>query len=532
MGQHDLKQAQGARKPQGFLGRLRADARGNTLAIAAASIIPITGAIGAGVDMSRAYTTRTRMQQACDAGVLAVRRNISGNTIDAASRTIGTQFYNVNFPPSTFGATTTSAFAVSSVPSTNAVSGTATVTLPYTLVTVLGFTSQPITVTCQASQDYVNTDIVLVLDNTGSMKCAPSAAATAQCSSEVFSNGANSSKMQGQRDAVMALYAALTTAQTQLEAKGLRLRYGIVPYSGTVNVGKLLYGTGNSLSAIRTTSPYRQVSQTCTGSGWSQVCATTNLSVPTIHSQSWLDNWASASQPSLGCIEERQSDNSITASTTSIPSGAWDLNLDMMPTPSSVGTQWPPYDTNAEVGESQTACPTPAKGLQAFTQAQMQTYVNSLVGDGGTYSDIGMIWGGRFISDAGVFAWSPNNFNGFPVKKYIILMTDGYIDTGATYYSAWGQEQYDHRASANPYPGDDTDAANHQTRFSLACSAAKSKGASIWVIGFGQSITTLDSTLTNCASSSDQTAVATTSAALITKFTSIGNQIGSLRVVG
>ena len=40
----------------------------------------------------------------------------------------------------------------------------------------------------------------------------------------------------------MALYDELRPIQTQLEANGLRLRFGVVPYSTTVNVGRLISG--------------------------------------------------------------------------------------------------------------------------------------------------------------------------------------------------------------------------------------------------------------------------------------------------
>jgi Flp pilus assembly protein TadG len=518
----DLKQGCDTRKPHGLLGRLAANERGNALMIAAASMIPLTAAIGAGVDMSRAYATHTRMQQACDAGVLAVRRNISGNTIDTASRTLGQQFFNVNFPDKTFNTTMNTAFTTSVDNTTNIVAGTATATLPYAMMPVIGFTNQQVTVSCQASQDFVNTDVVLVLDNTGSMNCTPSDGPNVSCSA-----GDPNSKIQGQRDAVMALYDSLRAAQTQLEGKGLRLRYGIVPYSSNVNVGKLLYGTSNGLNAIRAVSNYQQ----CTSRDRSGNC-TAAKPVSTTHNKAWLDNWASISNPALGCIEERSTVNTITASTTTIPTNAWDLDLDRMPINSDVLTQWAPYDTTAETAKQYIACPSPAAALQAFDRATLLAYVKNLSASGGTYSDIGMIWGGRFISDSGVFAASPTSYNSFPVKKYVILITDGYIQTSSTQYSAWGVEKFDHLISNNSYPGDATDTANHKQRFSLACGAVKSKGASIWVVGFGASVGgSLDSTLTNCASSSEQAALAADSAALIAKFSQIGQSIGSLRVV-
>src|SRR6185503_10692469 len=69
-----------------------------------------------------------------------------------------------------------------------------------------------------------NTDVMLVLDVTGSMGDSLS----------------GTQKIVSLRDAVMALYDELAPVQTQLESNGLRLRYGVVPYSTTVNVGTLI----------------------------------------------------------------------------------------------------------------------------------------------------------------------------------------------------------------------------------------------------------------------------------------------------
>jgi Flp pilus assembly protein TadG len=518
---NNLKRVPHARKPQGFLSRLRHNTRGNALAIAAASMIPITAAIGAGVDISRVYATRIQMQQACDAGVLAIRRSILNNTIDATSRALGLQFYRVNFPPSTFGTTSVTEFTTSMVANTNAVSGTATVTLPYAMMGVVGLDHHEITVTCQASQDFVNTDIVLVLDNTRSMNCLPTESANTDCQTEK-----TNSKMDGQREAVLALYDALSTAQAQLAAKQLRLRYAFIPYGGTVNVGKLLYGNNNSLSAIRASSNYQQ----CTAYDSRSNC-TTYASRLVTHDQTWLANWASSAKPALGCIEERQTVNSITSSTTSIPTGAWDLDIDKLPVTTNVNTQWAPYDAAANQYSTEEICPAPAKQFDTYGRQQVSDYLDTLFGGSHTYSDIGMTWGARFITNAGVFGnqQSPETFNNYPVSKYIILMTDGFIDSDATTYSAWGAEPKDHRVAATYSDTNETN--SHKRRFSLACAAAKSKNASIWVIGFGAGVgNALDQTYIDCASSADQAKVAPTSAELKTIFSSIGRQIGSLRI--
>src|SRR3546814_10019435 len=59
---------------KGFLTRLLHNEAGNTLAIVAAAIFPLAGMIGGGLDMSRLYLAKTRLQQACDAGALAGRK--------------------------------------------------------------------------------------------------------------------------------------------------------------------------------------------------------------------------------------------------------------------------------------------------------------------------------------------------------------------------------------------------------------------------------------------------------------------------
>ena len=218
-----------ARAPRGFLGRLARDARGNTLAIVGAALVPLAGMIGSGVDMSRAYMAKTRLQSACDAGALAGRRIMQNDTLDTTVTNEVIRFFNFNFPQRLYS---TAAFTpVVSHPASGTVRVTASTTIPTSIMKIFGYTSLPLSVTCDASLNFVNTDIMLVLDNTGSM------------ANDVNDNPTANpalSKIQALRDAVMAMYDTLAPTQTQLEANGMRLRYGIVPYSSSVNVGALI----------------------------------------------------------------------------------------------------------------------------------------------------------------------------------------------------------------------------------------------------------------------------------------------------
>jgi hypothetical protein len=60
----------------GLLARLLRDGAGNTLAMVAAALLPLIGLLGGGIDMGRGYLSQSRLQQACDAGVLAARKRL------------------------------------------------------------------------------------------------------------------------------------------------------------------------------------------------------------------------------------------------------------------------------------------------------------------------------------------------------------------------------------------------------------------------------------------------------------------------
>jgi hypothetical protein len=174
------------------------------------------------------------------------------------------------------------------------------------------------------------------------------------------------------------------------------------------------------------------------------------------------------------------------------------------------------------------ACPVVSRRLQAWTRANMLSYVNTLDPGGGTYHDIGMIWGARLISNGGIFADSVDTFNSMPVSRHVIFMTDGIMDTSRSYYGFTGVELNDQRISAGNWGTNDVELdSRHMQRFRMACNQAKQLNASIWVIAFGS---TLQQHLIDCASSANQASQASSQAALIARFREIGSNIGALRL--
>jgi Flp pilus assembly protein TadG len=202
--------------------RLARDTSGNTMMIVAAASLPMLALVGGGVDMGRSYLSESRLQQACDAGVLAARKKLAGSTVvDASVANAGNKFFNINFRAGTYG-TANRNFTMTLQPDYS-ISGAATVDVPTTIMKLFGYSEVSLSVKCEASLNFTNTDIMMVLDTTQSMdgKADP---------------GDTLSKLTTMKNVVRSFHQQLEATKGQ----GVRVRYGFVPYSTNVNVGGLL----------------------------------------------------------------------------------------------------------------------------------------------------------------------------------------------------------------------------------------------------------------------------------------------------
>lgn len=226
----------GPRRLRGFLASLLQDKRGNLIAITAAAMIPLAGLVGGAIDISRMYITKTRLQHACDAGALAGRKAMGGGTwaqSNGLPNTVANQFFDGNFQTNAYGSgTVTRAFSESA----GTVTGTASVALPMTLTRVIGRTSETLSVSCSTEMRLPNTDVMFVLDTTGSMGSIPT--------------GDTQTKIASLKVAVKCFYEIVAkldtdaTCTTGTPSGGTgsqtQIRFGFVPYATNVNVGKLL----------------------------------------------------------------------------------------------------------------------------------------------------------------------------------------------------------------------------------------------------------------------------------------------------
>lgn len=260
--------------PPGFMSALARDVRGNTLAMMAMFLIPLSGLVGSAVDISRLYVVKARLQQACDAGALAGRKFMvdPGPDLDANATTQAQNFFANNFKKDnpaagTLGFMNTSAVTFTPTRTTdNQVAGTASASVPMTITKMFGTSSVALNVGCQARFDVADTDIMFVLDTTGSMACSPSgsdscgtgtytytrpsgsggvpgyAGTTGVATSELYQNGVNASRIEALRKAVLSFYDTFAANADP----STKIRYGFVTYSSSVNVGQAILDKSSS----------------------------------------------------------------------------------------------------------------------------------------------------------------------------------------------------------------------------------------------------------------------------------------------
>jgi Flp pilus assembly protein TadG len=695
--------------------RLATHRRGSVLPMAAAALVPMLAMIGGAIDLSRLYMTNTRLQQACDAGALAGRRAMADvNTLTPGEASTAKSYFSFNFPTNTYSASSITAnYARGAV---GTVVGTASASLPMTIMSLFGYRTMTLNVSCQSTLVVPNTDVMFVLDVTGSMSAIPL--------------GDTQSKISGLKQAVKDFYSALGPGSASGPG---RVRYGFVPYSSNVNVGKIVYalnrnyivgGSGSEKAKYQTRVPVlsetRYISsygpETAPTSGLAVASAVTwpttwtnqtsdigsyvalqrglsatqcsGKAVPpqttptnsggattsspvdetmvypdteqtrtyqisqgqitrryqyaftasyfsffpfgTVESRcqlqyqdgtrtqvttatttrtvtwqqkflSWnyvesdvdvapfvqngiganptfFSGYAPDTNPNVnhgyawdvagayfdfydttpqtiswnGCIEEASTIPTITGSSPlSVPSGANDLNIDLIPTDTS--TRWKPFlpglqfDTNdfwlgrtrGWIDNGYAACPREASPLTPYQSdynpttkrsANFDTYVDSLAAVGGTYHDIGLIWGGRFLSQDGIYAATNADSTGpggFQISRHIVFMTDGELDTRGGANDPWGINVYQGRIAPTS-TNDDGLNAIHKRRTSMICNAMKGKGFTVWVVGFG--ISTMPQELQDCASDAAHWSLSSNSTQLRTRFQQIAQTIGGLRL--
>ncbi len=187
-------------------GRFGRDQRGVSAIVFALALIPLCLAGGSAIDMGRAYIVKTRLGYALDAAGLAVG---SATTADETElEQIMLAYFAANYPDYELGVAATPSMTIDD----KEITLTATATVDTTLMNVIGVHEMTVAASTLIVRETKGLDVVLVLDNTGSM---------------------GTTKMNSLKNAAHSFLDIIYGDATEND----NLLVGVVPFSTTVNVG-------------------------------------------------------------------------------------------------------------------------------------------------------------------------------------------------------------------------------------------------------------------------------------------------------
>ncbi len=199
------------------LGRLAGDRRGAALLLFTVFLVPLLAVVAVGIDLSRFLLVKQRLINAADAAALAVgtRPNLTADEANAMAEAFIRAHYRDE------GLSHLQSFSVTS--SISQVGVTVHAQMETTFLKVLNVATLDVRISTQVARAQRKLEVVLALDNTGSM-CQPSCAAKF----DKLKVAAN--------ELVNLLFGADTVSDT--------VKVGLVPFSGAVNVGIDKIGSG------------------------------------------------------------------------------------------------------------------------------------------------------------------------------------------------------------------------------------------------------------------------------------------------
>ncbi|MFZ1108885.1 MAG: TadE/TadG family type IV pilus assembly protein [Rhodomicrobium sp.] len=522
------------------------DERGVALVLFVIVITPILILIAVAIDFSQFLVMKQQLQAAADSAALDVGKNPS--LTDAQATAQAQAYIAANYPAAKSIGTLTSVSVTR--PTTTTVNVTAKATMNTSFLQFMGYNTLPVTVSSQTSIAQNKMEVVLVLDNTGSMK----------------QNYGSMTGIAGLQAASTALVNTLFSA----DPTGQYVKIAVVPFTAAVNVGTQ-YKTA---SWIDTKGLGRLTRE--------------NLNVPagegliTFASQLKNASWG-------GCVRQRYepydledvAPSSATPDTLftpyfapSEPQGLYNHYLPDGGFPSGTTQAQIQYDVtkyqNGVVQGQPNYGPNFTCAVQPIIpltndQTAILAEINAMQASGATVIPAGLVWGWHVISPivAPVLfpsnAYQPVSYTDTNTIKVIILLTDGEADVQLTYnyqpptgptngfdksiYNAYGYGTGPH-LNILALPGtllgvqDQPDYNLDQKEIALCNNIKAVAGASgnpgrilIYAIGFGSVIDNSSlQLLQQCATNSSTYFYNPTSDELVTTFQSIAVGLNELRL--
>jgi len=472
--------------------------RGGILPLFAFLAVVLIGFLGVSIDAGRAYLLKARLSNALDSVAL-----VGGQTLFEADRNDQMQkYFEANFPADMMGAVVEVNYPTGIVSGDN-IEVTATAVLPTTFLKVLKIDNVTVKARAVVSRGINGMEVVLVLDNTGSMR--PGA------------------KMESMKQAAHDLVDVLFGTEQSIEG----FYVGVVPYSHIVNIG-----------AGHTDWLQNYVPADYAPIAW-KGC---------VHARTADSHDRDDEPPSVALWDPFLWPTTINDFMAERGSGMIGDN-DWDPDDPSTITEEDAIFGNEAMGPN-LGCPPAITSLTDDRQT-VEDALDAMAARsrGGTFANVGLAWGWRVISPQFQGLWGgdtpdtmPNDYDASLNQKVVVMMTDGvngwYDWPGglpgqpddATYpdadYTAYG------RLSDGLLGTTDKTAAKAEmnSRMSQLCLDMKTQGITIYTVLFQVNDSDTENLYRNCATSDEHFFDANGNGELVNYFNTIATEIADLRL--
>lgn len=449
---------------------------GAAMPIIGLGIFMMVAATGVAIDMSRVQIAQTRLTNALDAAGLAAGSIANSGDIDATAY----KYFNANFPTGYMGSHL-GTMSITPSNENNLIVLDIAGSVDTTFMRVVGVNSVNIAAHSEITRANKGMEIVMVLDNTGSM---------------------SGSKLTSLKSAANTLVDILYGSNESAE----NLWIGLVPFAQAVNIGS-------------------------SRSSW-----TSNPSMPS-------PGWGSTSW--MGCVDAREASNRDVTddppSTALFPKYYWTChtsynawygtNSSRNNCGTGSGLQYK-SGLGTSLGPNK-SCSQAVTPMTKF-KSTIISAVNNMQAVGNTHIVLGAGWGWRMLSPRWRGLWGgemdtdelPLDYNTPLMNKVMILMTDGAntIDNsnrGGYWYLSNGKLGTTNQSSA---------VTQLNTRLSQVCTSAKDNGILVYTIAFGSPGSSIETLLENCATKPEYFFNSTSSGELQSAFQQIGDSLANLRI--
>lgn len=492
------------------------------IAVAFAVMVPvIIGAAGMALDFSHAYLVQQRLAQALDAAALAAAAS-SSDEDDIRQKV--KDFFDANYPPEKLGAT----FEPEVEFSGDQIIVTGHAQYNTFFLNAIGINSVPVSARTVVQRQIQGLEVVLVLDNTGSMATNNNIGAL-KTASESFIN---------------ILFDNTPDPSY--------IKVGMVPYSNTVRVGK--YGLGQTPDGDTYADGDVFVTLPSGVSYTNDHSSADWYGCVVEHKESGYSSSATHASGSKGQLWKNGSSWNghgwNPAVTSNDPydydvldnyEGPWDIyafgrviaqndkcsnysNYSDSRCSSCTGTGGKCstgycmcWQSDSNQGTNQ-GCPYAYIMPLTSDREALIDHLDDMTPDGNTLGNIGMAWGYRLISPEAPFQ-EGSEWDNHYWRKAIVMMTDGDNTENGTYSSYWFTAK------------NNMSVTKFNQRFAETCEALKEKGVIIYTVTFTSGINkTTKDYYRNCATTPDQYYDAPSQEDLISVFETISRELSNLHI--